>query len=176
MDDAEADEYDAEYNRKAVRSTAVIALEEALKDFDPERPLIRLDDIPVHRLRRYVRAVPSKDYVERVRAALAASTEAADRAAAEYRRTAPRGPDGSIRDVCGFASLVAHAPRSQFTEALLRLGAATPITRVGYVIDAFTKCCVDQALGEQEAAVRAAQEVMEKEFPDVLFSVRSLWD
>ena len=120
--------------------------------------------------------LPPAEYVQMVKDVWEAARVAAERAAAQYRDSAPRNSDGFLTDVFGFAFLETNAAQSRFVQALLCLNIADTNVRRGYGIRGITDCCQEHVLGEEEAAARAALGVFQENFPDMEFRVRTAWD
>lgn len=120
----------------------------------------------------------------RVRSVLDKAREAADAAAEEHLRTAPRTKDGRhIADVVGSAYLVVSDSQSPIVSALLNLDdnhdeEVFVLPGIGYFIPGIGGAGwrEEQALSLAEVAVRAAKSVFDQHFPDVTFEVRSYWD
>ncbi|HTS18033.1 MAG TPA: hypothetical protein VMP11_10710 [Verrucomicrobiae bacterium] len=164
--DAKSHNYDYQYNRVALQSTRVLVLDEALKEAGRSEFTLRLDDMPLQELKVAVPVVPDTATVERVRAALEKAKIAADDAATSNPH---RG------DVFGFAYLKVDDSRSPIVQAMLRLKEVEPIGGIGYRLSNIGRKATG-TLGQAEAAMEAAQAVLEKELPGTQFSIRTIWD
>ena len=183
--DAGQNDYFHRFSKEALKSTSVIALDQLRLDTsDVGTDNIRLEDIPSSRIRKFARPPASPELVARVRSVLDKAREAADAAAEEYLRTAPRTRDGRhIADVIGSAFLVVCDSQSSFVSALLNLDENHDeevhlLPGIGYFVPGIGGLGwrEEQALSIAEVAVRAAKAVLEQHFPDVTFEIRSNWD
>ena len=171
--DARCGNYAEVYDKRALSSIRVFSLER-LASLDE---LIKLDDLPSTSLSTFNTPKPSSDYICRLDDALDRASEAAAVAARDYRKTPPRSVSGHYQDVFGFAALEVHAPQSEFTEALISLGAVDIIGGVGYRIKGvFEHHCRTHMLTELERAARAARDILEECYPNVDFYVSSRMD
>lgn len=176
MYDSGCDPYCIEYSRETIQNTFVVSLDEILGNEIGDKPMIRLEDLPTHRLKKYKTPIPSADYIANVKIILTQAISAADKAAEDYRNNALRNSDGFIKDVYGFADLVVRDSQSEFVQALLCLNACESLSGVGYVINGLTDGCKEHVLGEKESAVRAAEAVFKEVLPRTSFYVRTTWD
>ena len=171
--DANSGGYSETFDRAALRNTRVFSLER----LSLLGELAKLDDLSSSQLATFDMPKPSPAYIRRLRYVLDRASNAAAQAAERYRASFPRSPTGDYQDVFGFASLMFHAPQSEFTEALLLLNAVSVFGRVGYRIEGvFERHCQTGRLTELEDAAHAAERVLRESYSDVVFSVRSRMD
>lgn len=169
------DYLDIPYKRDLLETTKVLALEEVRNRFEGTMPpTIRLDDLPVHWLKRFVIPSPTPELMADVKCALHEGRVAAEKAAAEHYES-HKASDGIVHDVCGFAYVVSEDGQAPVIQAMLELGEAKIVGNFYYISD-FSKGVRDQALSNYEAAARTAVEVLRKAFPETGFHVRSRWD
>ena len=179
LHDVGANGFGVEFNRATLEGTAVISLEQVRDNLsDDVLRTLRLEDIPRMHLRGFESPPVGAEDLEKLQAVLSEARSAADGAMRETWATRPKGPDGHIRDVVGYARLSVHNAQTPLVTALLELGEAFPLGGDGYVICGITAGCkqLDQALCLEEAAARAAEEVFERHYPENTFSVGSRWD
>ena len=179
LHDVGANGFDVEFNQATLDRTAVISLEKVRDDLsDDLLRTLRLEDIPRMHLCGFEAPPAGPEDLEKLRTVLSDARIAANEAMRETWATRPKGPEGHIRDVVGYASLSVHNAQTPLVSALLELGEALPLGGEGYVISGITTGCkqLDQALCLEEAAARAAKEVFEKHYTENTFSVRSCWD
>ena len=179
LHDVGANSFDVEFNQATLEGTAVISLETVRCDLsDDVLRTLRLEDIPRLHLRGFEAPSADLEDLKTLRTVLSEARSAASEAMRETWATRPKGPEGHIRDVVGYASLSVHNAQTPLVSALLELGEAFPLGGEGYVISGITAGCkqLDQALCLEEAAARAAKEVFEKHYPENTFSVCSRWD
>lgn len=159
---------DANYDRALLENTKVVSFEK-LESLNLEKPIeqIRLEDIPFHCMDSFSSPVASESMKTKVKNTL----EQAHRLAKE---TVENIIDA--KDVCGFAYLCCDNPQTEFVSALIELNEITIYGGEIYQISNFDKHAKVQALCVHETAVEAAQKVFERDFPDIRFFVKSVWD
>lgn len=178
LHDAGGNSYCVEFDRPTLDQTVVISLQQLRNELsDDALRTLRLEDIPTRQLRTFERPQATQEDLDKLTMVLAEAREVANRAARDAWEKAPKGPDGFIRDMVGFASLTVHDAQTPLVSALLQLGEASPVGD-GYFIRGMTDGCksLDQAWCLEEAAVRAAMEVFENHYPDNTFLVFSRAD
>ena len=180
LHDAGTNEFDHPFSKKTLQATSVIALDRLETDIaNVEEGHLRLENIPASHIRKFERPKASAALVERVRRVLSEAHKAADQAAAECLKSAPRSADSHhVTSVAGWAHLLVHDAQTPLVSALLQLGAVYPVPGSGYYFSEIGGLGWgrDPALSLTEAAVMAAQSVFEKHFPDALFSMKTRWD
>lgn len=155
------------YARETLKNTRVLVLDDALSRPGRVAATLRIDDLPLCELPESVAEVPDRATIDRVRVALAAAKDAADRAAAMNPRSG---------DVFGFAYVMIGDPRSAIAQALLQLNEATAVGGIGYKLANIGGSYHTGSLGQAESAVDAAITVLERELPGVMFYKRTVWD
>lgn len=168
-----------ELRRGTLERTSVISLQQVSNELtDTALRTLRLEDIPTRQLQQFEAPAASKEDLNKVRAVLAEAQAAAYQAARDEWESAPKGPDGFMRDVVGFANLQVHDAQTPLVSALLQLGAASALGGGGYTISGVTAGCkeLDQALRLEEAAVRAAKDVFERHYPQHTFTTSGFGD
>ncbi|MYB40893.1 MAG: hypothetical protein F4X76_01635 [Chloroflexi bacterium] len=175
LHDAGANDADFPFRRTTLEATSVVALDQ-LRDVGPGH--VRLEDIPARHIRKLDRPDASPELVEKVRAVLVEARSAADRAAGEHLRSAPRTRDGHVADVAGWAHLVVYDSQSPVVSALLELEEAWGNPGTGYYVEGIGGLGWrdEQALSVAEASVRAAEAVFREHFPDLSLRVETRWD
>lgn len=171
--------FGVEFDRATLERTAVISLEELRGRLsDDTLRTLQLEDIPTRQLRKFESPPANPEDLDTLRRVLAEARDAAARAMRREWETAPKGSDGFIRDVVGFASLKVYNAQTPLVSGLLELGEASPVGEGGYFISGITDGCkqLDQALRLEEAAAQAAQEVFERHYPEHTFGVYTRWD
>ena len=180
LHDAGQNDYFHPFQRTTLNATRVVALDQLRTDTaDVEAKNLRLEDIPTSRLQDFKQPKASPELVEQVRAVLVEARKAADDAASEFLKTAPRTPDGRhIADVAGWAELVVYDSQSPVVSALQKLDKESgdrihTIAGIGYLVPGVGGLGwkEEQALSIAEEAVHAAKSVFEKHFPDVSFGI-----
>lgn len=152
-----------------------MALEEVKNQFGGTMPpTIRLDDLPLRRLKRLSIPIPTPELMQDVKRVLGEAHLAAEKAAAEHYKT-HKASDGIVHDACGFAYVVSEDSQAPVIQAMLQLGEARVIGRL-YYISEFCSGVRDQALSTHEAAANAAANVLQKAFSEVQFFIRTRWD
>ena len=183
--DAGQNDYFHSFCRKTLKATSVVALDQLDTDIsDEEVKNVRLEDIPASRMQEFKQPEASPELVEKVRSVLVEAREAADNAASEFIKTAPRTRDGHhIADVAGRANLVVHDSQSPLVSALQKLDRDSgdrihTFADIGYIVPGIGGLGWkgEQALSIAQEAVRAAKSVFEKHFPDVTLGIRTGWD
>ena len=177
--DAGSNGFIVEIRRDLIDRTAVISLEQLRENMSDDLMLaVRLEDIPRKYLRKFETPPATLEDIDKLRRVLAEARSTAAHAMHDEWEASPKGADGHIMDVVGFAHLVVHEAQTPLVSALLELDEASPLGGDGYLISNVKKDCeqLDQALRLQEAAVRAAQAVFERHYPEHLFEVRVYWD
>lgn len=177
--DAGSHDYDWEYERSVLKTTLVTSMEEIRGRLNTiDLATLKFEDIPFEAIKVMRSVEPSAATIQRAHDSITLAQEAANRAAATYRASAPRNDDGYIKDVFGFAHVICtkeFAYREEIA-ALVAIGEADPIGGRGYYVGNFAiKASREGVLAEQEAAARAAVEVLNKELGD-FFEVRIRWD
>jgi len=179
LHDASANEFDIEFDRRALEATAVISLEE-LRERLPDEGLrtVRLEDIPRRQLHKFESPPASSEDLDNLKGVLVEARGAAARAMQRKWETAPKRPDGSILDSVGFADLRVYDAQTPLVSALLELGEVFPLGGGGYSMFGITEGCkqLDQAMCLEEAAVAAARDVFEQHYPKNTFIVTSRMD
>ena len=180
LHDAGANDYDQLFSKTTLENTFVISLDNLESGLTEAQMMhLRLEDIPSSRISIIRRPEASRDLVAKVRFALAEAKKAADKAAEEHSKTAPRTPDGRhVADVAGWAHLIVYDSQTSLVSALLELDEAYSVPGSGYVINGIGGLGWgnEQALSLAETHVRAAKTVFENYFPDISFGVRTRWD
>lgn len=174
--DAGCNEYDEPYNVSTLRNTRVIVLDDIVNAAGDEfSATLRIEDIPAARQLRFVRPAVTQELISRVRSAIGRARTAAYEAAEAYRAEAFRR--GTLfSGPYGFAFVMVFDPQSALTEALLQLQIADAIGGVGYTIRELSHLARTGGLWEAEDAAYAAVAVLEAEFPDSVFWVRTELD
>lgn len=179
LHDASANEFDVEFDRRALERTAVISLEE-LRERLPDEGLrtVRLEDIPRRQLHKFESPPASSEDLDNLKNVLVEARGAAARAMQRKWETAPKRPDGSILDSVGFADLRVYDAQTPLVSALLELGEVFPLGGGGYSIFGITAACkqLDQAMCLEEEAVAAARDVLEQHYPENTFIATSRMD
>ena len=179
LHDVGANGFDVPFEQATLEQTAVISLEQVRDNLpDDLMRTLRFEDIPKMHLRKFESPQVGPEVLDKLRRVLLEAKDAAKREMHEVWEAAPKGPDGHIRDVVGYASLSVHDAQSPLVAALLELGEANPLGGEGYFISDIPAGCkrLDQALCLEEAAARAAKEVFETHYPENTFMVYSRWD
>ena len=179
LHDSGCNEFTVEFDRATLERTSVISLEQLSDGLsDDALRTLRLEDIPTRQLRKFESPPAGPEDIDKLKRVLIEARDAADRAMRKEWETAPKSPDGFIRDSVGFASLAVHDAQTPLVSALLELGEASPLGGGGYLISDITTGCkqLDQALRLEEAAVRAAEDVFKKHYPENTFSMYSRLD
>ena len=168
------------FSRKTLEATSVIALDQLETDIaDLDEEHLRLEDIPASQILKFEQPEAPPELVEKVRHVLCEAQKAAEKAAAECFKSAPRAADGHhIGDIAGRAHLFVHDSQTPLVSALLQLEAVHPVPGSGYYFHNIGGLGWrgHQALCLAEAAVMAAQSVFEKHFPSALFTMETRWD
>ena len=178
LHDAGGNSFTVEFDRRTLDQTLVVSLEQLRDELsDDALRTLRLEDIPIRQMRTFERPQATQEDLDKLTTVLAEAREAADRAMRDAWENAPKGPDGFIRDMVGWASVTVHDAQTPLVSALLQLGEASPVGD-SYFIWGMTSGCksLDQAWCLEEAAARAAMEVFENHYPDSTFTVYSLPD
>lgn len=161
------------YDLEALKTTAVVALDEVLKVVASKGiENIQVSDIPVEYLSNMVIPQPTLQTELRVRKALAHAKAAARQAAQLYRDIPHDDSDEYSHVPDGFANVTIYNPQSEVTQAFINIGATQGISGVGYFITEATSdgCETPDIIGAQLVA-NAAMGVLKTEFPDEAFSV-----
>ena len=134
--DAGGNDFDQSFSKKALENTLVISLEDLESSMTDEGfRHLRLEDIPTSRISVMRRPEASCNLIKQVRSVLVEAIEAADEAAAEHLKTAPRTANGRhIADVAGWAHLMVFDAQTPLVSALLQLDEAYSVPGDGYVI------------------------------------------
>ena len=180
LHDAGGNDFDQPFSKLALENTLVISLDKLESAMtEEEMNHLRLDDIPSSRISLFRRPEASDSLVSQVRSVLGEAKRAADEAASEHLKSAPKTKDGRyVADVAGWAHLVVDDAQTPLVSALLKLDQVNVYAGIGYVIKGIGGLGWgnEQALSLAEAHARAAQQVFERHFPDVLFYIRTRWD
>ena len=175
LHDAGANDADFLISKETLEATSVVALDQLT---DAMTGRMRLEDIPANHIRNFDRPSVTPTFVEEVRNVLSRARAAADQAALERLKSAPRTKDGFVADVAGWAHLVVYDSHSPVVSALLQLGEAWANPGSGYYIRGIGGLGwrTEQALSLAEASARAAQAVLEEYYPDLSLGVHTRWD
>ena len=168
-----------EFNRTALRGTSVLPLEDLSRSLsESELSTVRLEDVPAPLLRDFASPLVDECYVARVKLSLSKAKDAATEAAEAFLQIAPRTEGGYVADLCGFANVLVSGPQTAFVAALQELGRTYVAPGGGYVVQGLQdgSWTREQAISVKVAAMRAAKETLESDFPDVDFSVRDELD
>ena len=178
LHDAGGNDFDHPFNRKALRNTKVVCIDELRSSLsDDDISSLRLEDAPAATVHIFQRTPASAALVADVRSALTEARRAADEAAEEYLKSASRTSEGHVADIAGWAYLVVQESQSEFVSALLDIGEAYAIAGEGYVIRiGGLGWKQEQALGVAEAAVYGAKRLLSQRFPNIRFVVNTRWD
>lgn len=169
--DAEYGEYFQHYSRETLANTRIVALDNVIAAVGEENlHSLRIEDIPTPCRLEFARPTPSPALLERVQGVVAAAEQAAQRAAAEWVEIHEHN------DVFGFAYVMIADPQSALTSALIQLDLVNINGPIGYSIRPLSMIGTSSMLGEQEAAAEAAIAILRREFPDVTFWTRTVWD
>ena len=160
-----------ELKKDNLLNTRVIALDQV-----PNRPTLRLEDLPMQHLLVMRHPKPSIELIEKAKMVFQKAEVAAQAAADLCYEIANKNPEGQVLDVCGFASLMISEPQSELTAALIQLDSIEPLGRLGYVFTNIKYKRPDQGLCIEEAAMQAAKEEFEKYFPNAQLWIRTRWD
>lgn len=168
------------FSREMLQATAVVALDRLEKSLGNIREQhLRLEDISPSYIQGFDQPEASPEWIMSVRSVLEEARVAANNAAAEHRRKAPKAKSGgSIADVAGWAHLYLYGGQTPLVSALLRLGEIRSHPGTGYYFRSIGGLGWDgdQALSLAEAAVRGGMAVFEKHFPDASFGIETRWD
>lgn len=177
--DSGANDFGHSFSKKALKDTSVISLEELESTLtDSQLRHLRIEDVPASHIDHFSQPMAPHTLVNKVRDVLDEAEQAANFAAAEYLKTAPRTVDGYVGDVAGWAHLVIYDAQTPLVSALLQLEETYSVPGVGYIVHRVGGLGwrQEQALSVAETAVEAAQAVFRKHFPDISFGVRTRWD
>ena len=168
-----------EFNRTALRGTSVLALEDLSGSLSRSQlSTVRLEDVPAPLLRDFGSPLVDDCYLASVRRSLSKAKNAATAAAEAFLQTAPRAKGGYVADLCGFADVVVSGPQTEFVAALQKLGRTYVAPGGDYVVQGLQvgNWTREQAVSVKVAAMLAAKETLEGDFPDVSFFVRDQLD
>jgi hypothetical protein len=173
LHDAGRSDFGDEYDRELLRNTGVIAIEEVVKAVGPERVgTIRIEEIPPARRAKVARPTPTDELIAKVKSTIARAKAAAEAAAQQYCIEARKTYNTFFVGPRGYASVMVFHPQSGLTEALLQLGAVSVYAGGGYSINDLTRLGCFSLL-EAETAAYAAVNLLEAEFPESVFWVRT---
>lgn len=175
LHDSGGNEFMVEFDLATLDQTFVVSLEQLRNELsDDALRTLRLEDIPTRQQRTFERPQATQADLDKVTMVLAEARDAADRAMRLAWQSAPKGQDGRIRDMVGYASLTVHDAQTPLVSALLQLDEASP-AGYRYFIAGITDDCklLDQAWCLEEAAARAARDVFERHYPHNTFSLYS---
>ena len=180
LHDAGGNEFDFEFDCDVLAATSVVALDELDLELDDfEKRNLRLEDIPVQKLKEFESPEAPPDLVDRVRIALGEARRAGDAAASAAYKMAPRTSDGQhVADVAGWAHVYITGAQTPLVSALLELDEIFPVPGIGYCLAGIGGLGWgdEQALKLAEAYAYAAKQVLQTHFPDAAFRVRTRWD
>ncbi|MHB8118671.1 MAG: hypothetical protein ACYDHX_08100 [Methanothrix sp.] len=165
------DGFGQQLNTQNLLNTRVIALDQV-----PNRPNLRLEDVPMQYLSVMQHPNPDIKLVKKLEVTLKKVNDAAEAAAASCFKTSRKDNAGRILDVCGFAYLMISEPQSELTAALVQLDAIEPLGRLGYRFKDIKYKRPDQGLCIEEAAMQAAKDVFIKHFPEAQVWIYTRWD
>ena len=180
LHDSGANEFDHPFCRRTLESTGVVCTEDLEESAGkwPAREM-RLEDIRESQVSKFSQPVAPPQLLSKLRTALSAAEREGDKAAAACRRERQLSPDGRhVLDVAGWAQVWVEDSQSPIVAGLQQLEAGYMVPGKGYSISSLGGLGWrgDQALCLAEAKARAAMSALEREFPDVVFSITSKWD
>lgn len=175
--DAGWDAYDRPYNTSIFRATAVVSLEEILRNkLLTSGSSLTLENIP-HNL---IHSLPIDEIgeaaKETARQIVAEALEAARHASTNYMKA--HRDDGPA----GFAELVIDDARSEFTRAAFAANLLSPMSgtdlyfSAGYWVKGVTDAFQFQGLDGLEIVAQAALDSIRKHHPDLQMHVYTRWD
>ena len=179
LHDAGENDFTHLFSKKTLEATSVIALDKLETDMaEMGEGHLRLEDIPTSQILDFEQPDAPPELVEKVRYVLCEAQKAAEQAASECFKFAPRAADGHIKDVAGWAHLFIRDAQTSLVSALLQLQAVYSVPRSGYCFRNIGGLGWKghQALSLAEAAVMAAMSVFEKHFPSASFGMETRWD
>lgn len=159
-------------DESTIANTKILSLEN-LAGLNLEKPVIRLDDLPLKSLPKIKRVFPSKETCLRVKQAIVQAEIEAKLAISEIRQKA----NGTIQDVFGFAFIKTASTDSEITSALVKLGYAdpSPSSDEYSVLIGRADLETDSILCIEEAAANAAANYLTNALEQD-FYVETVWD
>ena len=180
LHDAGGNNFGFDFDCEVLEATSVVALDQLDLELDDlEKRNLRLEDIPVSKLKEFKSPEAPPDLVDRVRSALGEARRAGDAAACEAHKVAPRTPDGRhVADVAGWAHIYITDAQTPLVSALMKLDEIFPEPGFGYCLYRIGGLGWgdEQALRLAEAYAYAAKQVLQTHFPDAAYAVRTRWD
>lgn len=170
--DAGRSNQDYEYYLPAIQNAQVICVDEVRKKFGSDSiKTLRLDDLPKASLKKF--KVPNLDpaFLVRVQSIISEANQAAKKAVKDYLKLNPGGQPFDY----GWVWLEVHDSEAELTQALLQLNLARSYGGLdGYHIEGLLDGVETlHQITIEEVGIKAAKEVLQREFPSLFFHINS---
>lgn len=171
--DARISNHDYKYETDTLRNTYVISLEELESTLNPEEiKAVKIEELPLSNLKSFQLVAPSPSFVLRVKKILNKANAAAVKAYNQYKER-----NKENHSPCGWAWVEIYESQSELVQALIEIDRVNVYGGIeGYRINGLLDGIRTQSLDAEKTAANAAKIVLEKEFPDLSFSVGTKWD